>query len=192
LASRGWVRTGLAAYVLLFGTGARVYLTEEDALRIAFPEATRLSERVFEIGDGKREELAEQLGYKPRERGVIFYEASKDGTVIGHALVMDEIGKHLPLTFLVSIQPGGKVDQVMLLAFREPRGDEVKSPIFLRQYRGKTVVDPIRRNRDIRNISGATMSVDAMNRGLRRALVFYDRLIRPPATPPVLATPNAE
>ena len=187
---RPWVRWILVAGVLLFATGAHVYLTEGEALRIAFPEATRLEERVFQIEGELREELAQALGYAPRERTVLFYEAKKGDALLGHLVIMNEIGKRLPITFLVSILPDGRVDQVLLLVFREPRGFEVRARAFRRQYRGKRLGDPIRRGRDIRNISGATMSVDALNRGVRRALVFYDRLLRASGPAPIATGPD--
>ena len=36
------------------------------------------------------------------------------------------------------------------------------------QYEGKTVLDPVRINKDIINISGATMSVRSMSAGIKR------------------------
>ena len=62
--------------------------------------------------------------------------------------------------------------------FREPRGGEIDRARFRAQYHGKTLADPIRRGRDIRNITGATISVDSLSRGVRRALALHEVLIR--------------
>ena len=56
------------------------------------------------------------------------------------------------------------------MVYRETRGGDVKRERFLSQYRGKTVRDPISTNRDIINISGATLSVRSMNAGVKRVL----------------------
>lgn len=173
------LRSLVALGLLVFTTGARVYMTEEEALRIAFPEASRIEARRFELGEAARVELSSALGYRIRERSVVLHEAMNGDALLGHGIFMREVGKRLPMTFFVAIGPGGSVDQVLLLEFREPRGYEVEAEAFRRQYRGRTVRDPIRRGRDIRNVSGATMSVDAMSRGVRRALVLYDHLLRP-------------
>jgi hypothetical protein len=49
----------------------------------------------------------------------------------------------------------------------------------LRQYRGKSSADPIRINRDIVNISGATMSVQALNFSVRKLLYLTQALYAP-------------
>ena len=47
----------------------------------------------------------------------------------------------------------------------------IKGPaIFLAQFAGKTLDNPIMQHQDIRNVSGATLSVRAMARGVRKAL----------------------
>ena len=157
--------------------GARFQLTAEQALARAFPTATETREHVFEIDPALRDQLRRRLGYTPRQAFAVFHEGRRDGRSLGHAIVMNDVGKTLPITFLVVIAPDARVDQVLLMAFREPRGYEIEREIFRRQYRGRRAADPVRRGRDIRNISGATMSVDAMSRGVKRALVLYQRLV---------------
>ena len=43
---------------------------------------------------------------------------------------------------------------------------------FLRQYEGKTLADPIRLNRDIQGVTGATVSSRSMNATVRKALAL--------------------
>ena len=54
------------------------------------------------------------------------------------------------------------------------RKSEVRRSRFLRQYRGKSSADPIRINRDIINITGATLSVRALNTGIKKQLVLVE------------------
>jgi len=67
-----------------------------------------------------------------------------------------------------------------VLVYRESRGSEVRKKRFNYQYEGKTIYDPIRINRDIINISGATMSVRSMSAGVKRVLVLVDELYLQP------------
>jgi hypothetical protein len=48
----------------------------------------------------------------------------------------------------------------------------VHYPRFLAQYRGKTLAAPLLPFRDIRNITGATLSAEAIGRGVRKALAL--------------------
>jgi H+/Na+-translocating ferredoxin:NAD+ oxidoreductase subunit G len=54
--------------------------------------------------------------------------------------------------------------------YREPYGGEVAYDAWRRQFRGKSSDDALQVGRDIRTISGATISVNAVTLGVRRAL----------------------
>ncbi len=150
----------------------QVHHSDAEALALAFPEATRIEQRVVTLDEAGRARVSEQLGYAARDRSVVLREAFRGETLLGRALVLEEIGKTLPFRFLVAITPEGKVDQVLLLAYREPRGYEIEREAFRAQYQGKALADPIRRGEDIRNVTGATLSVDSLSRGVRRALAL--------------------
>ena len=75
----------------------------------------------------------------------------------------------------------GRVSNVELLVFRESRGSEVRTKRFNVQYEGKTASDPVRLNKDIIIISGATMSVRSMTAGIKRVLVLVDEFYLRPA-----------
>ena len=93
---------------------------------------------------------------------------------LGYAIVTNELGKFYPMTFMVAVTPKLKVKGVRMLIYRETHGADVKRSRFLYQYRGKSVDDPIRINRDIISISGATLSVNAMNRGVKKVLYILN------------------
>jgi hypothetical protein len=132
--------------------GGRVYLTPEQALVELF-------------GRGVRAEG------EPAGSGETTYRVyGPDGALRGYAMVLEEKGKYRPITFLVGTNPTLAVEGVEVLVYREDRGGEVRHARFLRQYEGKTIDDPIRTHRDIVNITGATISVNALNAGVRRAL----------------------
>lgn len=182
-AARGRARAGrrglraLAALVLApWLVAATVHHSDEEALALAFPDASRIEHRTMVLDDGLRARVAERLGRPTRDHLVVLHEAWKDDALIGRAVVLDEIGKTLPFRFLVSVRPDGSVDQVLLLTYRESRGGEIERASFRAQYEGKKLGDPIRRGDDIRNVSGATLSVDSLSRGVRRALVLVDVL----------------
>ena len=61
------------------------------------------------------------------------------------------------------------------MVYRESRGGEVARRSFVEQFEGKSVADPIDKNRDIINIQGATMSVDSLSIGVKKALAASSR-----------------
>jgi Na+-translocating ferredoxin:NAD+ oxidoreductase RnfG subunit len=98
------------------------------------------------------------------------YRISKAGTLLGFAEVRNVIGKELPITFLVAIDPSATLRDVDILVYREPQGGEVAYEAWRKQFRGKTATDPLQVGKDIRNISGATISSNSVTLGVRQAL----------------------
>ena len=92
------------------------------------------------------------------------------------AWILDEIGKTEPITTGIVVGEQG-VEQVRVLVFRESRGGEVHREAFTRQYLQATLDDENRLDRRIDGITGATLSVWALNRQVRLALLF-DRAVR--------------
>src|SRR5213593_3083930 len=95
---------------------------------------------------------------------------SRADSLLGFAAIGNVIGKDQPITFLVAVDPADRLKDVDILVYREPYGGEVAYEPWRRQFRGKTTADPIAVGRDIRSISGATISVQAVTAGVRRIL----------------------
>lgn len=155
--------------------GEQVFLTTGAALREVFPRAVSFAPADFRPSPAQRASLEQRLGRPLPEAGYPFllaYDASR--RLLGYALVTEERGKYRPITFLVGIQPNGAVRGVAVMVYRESRGGEVRYPRFLAQYRGKTARSPIRANADIINVSGATISVQSMNNGVRKVLALVE------------------
>jgi len=176
LASEGRRHALLLALLLPLLVAGSVYHTDEEALALVFPGATRVSSRSVALDDTARGQISARVGYPIRERAVVLHEGWRGEELLGRAYILEEIGKTLPFRFLVALHPDGTVDQVLLLTYREPRGFEIERDAFRQQYRGKSLADPIRRGADIRNVSGATLSVDALSRGVRRALAIDEAI----------------
>ncbi|MEE4217614.1 MAG: FMN-binding protein [Xanthomonadales bacterium] len=92
------------------------------------------------------------------------------------AWILDEIGKTEPITSGVVVN-GGRLERLRVLVFRESRGGEVHREAFVRQYQQAALDGKFRLDRDVDGITGATMSVNAVNRQARLALLL-DRLAR--------------
>ena len=97
-----------------------------------------------------------------------------------NAVVSEEIGKFRPITFIVGVEPDSSVRGAGVLGYRESYGAEVRKKRFLREHVWKKQSDPIRRNRDIVNISGATTSVRALNFGVRKVIALKEHFYHTP------------
>ena len=150
-----------------------VYLTLEEAPRTVFPNADSIERRDIQSSEEFKDEIRALIGRaQPTiwEPYYITFVAKKNGEVLGYAVVCEEIGKHRPITFITAIDTEGKILDVAVMMYREAYGGEVRYPGFTRQFRGTTLDDPITPRKNLKTISGATLSSRAMARGVRKAL----------------------
>ena len=124
-----------------------------------------------------------RLGYAIKKPSYTFYVAKSGEVIDGYALIDEELGQHLPITFAVKFSPQGVVQRQEVMIYRERYGDEIRDPRFRQQFEGKTAADPLRASEEIIAVSGATISSRAMTVGVHRALVLLDELILSPQRP---------
>lgn len=170
----------------------QVLLSTAEALREVFPRASGYRVHDFTPSSAQRARLEETLGrrlFEPRYSFLVVYDQSN--RLQGYALVTDERGKYRPITFMVGVTPDFRVSDTAVMVYRESRGGEVQRERFLSQYRGRSLRDPIQINRDIINISGATISVRSMNAGVRKALAVAQAAFAAGAPAPAALRPVA-
>jgi len=160
---------------------AEVFMTEEEAVKTMLPKSERVRKELLKLSQEKKSQIEDRIGWKFPEESFEVYIGETGTKVDGYALVQNTIGKHKPMTYMVGIDGRGHVSDIELLIFRESRGSEIRQKRFNSQYEGKTVLDPVRINKDIINISGATMSVRSMSAGIKRVLVLVDEFYLKPA-----------
>ncbi len=177
---RSWV---LLASALILGWAdelpAKVYLTREEATRLAFGSSATVSEERRALSPQVRTAIERRLGRPVPEEAFTFYVGRSAGGIQEYGVVLEEMGKHEPITFFVAITPDGHVKDVLVLEYRESRGGEVRGKGFLRQYVGKTSHDPLEIGDDITPITGATISARAVSEGVKKALAVWEALYQP-------------
>jgi Na+-translocating ferredoxin:NAD+ oxidoreductase RnfG subunit len=157
-----------------------VYLTPDEAAKLMFPESDSIRTEVVTLSPEQKKLIEEEIGWHFPETTFECFIGETQGKVDGWAIIQHTIGKHKPMTYMVGVDPSGEVINVEVLVFREARGSEVRTKRFNYQYQGKNLDDPIRINRDIINITGATMSVRSMSAGVKRVLVLANEFFLKP------------
>ena len=161
----------LAAAVALAGDGGQAgrYMEVDDYLASAFPQGVPKVQVLWVSGD-LRETVEDVLGHRfGKLRTRYWFDGNSS------VWVLDEIGKELPITIGVTVEDGVIAD-IKVLEFRESRGWEVKYPFFTDQFRDAALDEKLRLDRDIDSISGATLSVSAVTRIARIALILHENI----------------
>ena len=148
------------------------FMAADDAPRVLFPEGSAVSKRIIALTPALQQDILTRLGRRPSlwEEAYPIYAVTREGLPLGQVVIVEEIGKHRPITFAVGVEASGAVHDIVVLAYREAYGGEIRDKRFLEQYRGKTMAAPMLPYRDIINISGATMSVQATGQAGHKAV----------------------
>lgn len=147
-----------------------VLASEAEALAAIFPDADSAQPGLLRVETAIAADLHARLGWEIRDTAFVFYRIFEAGHPLSWAVVGEEKGKYRPITYMAGIDTTLRIVDVRVLIYRESRGGEIRHTRFLKQYRGKSLESPVRINRDIVNITGATISVNALNIGVRKAL----------------------
>lgn len=148
-----------------------VFLTKMEALKLAFPNVRVVKKKKVWLSEAQREAISNILGESYDERRLTWYIGLDDNQKpTGYMVVGNEIGRSYPITFMVVINPDGTVRDVEIMVYREPHGWEVRFEPFMRQFFGRDSEDPFN---NINNITGATLSVRSMTRGVKKAVAAY-------------------
>ncbi len=165
-----WVSRISLGLALLGAAGGALadteYLSRDDFLRESFgalPQA-----RVLWLDNGAQAALKAVLGHPYGQARLRYWRENGKS-----AWVLDELGKEYPITAGFVVEKDA-IAAARLLVYRETRGMEIRYPSFLRQFAGARLRDN-GLSKPIDGISGATLSVQAMQRMARAALVLNER-----------------
>ena len=147
-----------------------VYQTPEDFLSQTFGTAPEPQRVTLSKDLGK--EVKKILGHRYKKIRVPYWQEG-----CRSAWILEEIGKEHYITtgFVVN---GQGLEKVKVLIFRESRGWEVKHDFFGEQFVNAKLTKKNKLDKHIDNITGATMSVDAVTNISRMALLLHDHVTK--------------
>ena len=157
-----------------------IYFSEEEAAQVMFPDSEKIRRETLTITDDQKAFVEQVIGWEFPEYTFDVFIGETQGNIDGYAMIQNTIGKHRPITYMVGVTATGECMNFEVMVYREARGNEIATKRFNYQYQGKTIGDPIRINRDIINITGATMSVRSASAGVKRVLVLVNEFYLKP------------
>jgi hypothetical protein len=153
---------------------ARVFLTVDEALALAFP-GCEVEPRTVYLTAAQLDRARELAGVEIAGAMVRPYVARCDGRVAGAAYFDSHRVRTLAETLMVVVAAGGKLERVELLAFREPE-DYIPRDTWYAQFEGERLDPELSLKRGIRGVTGATLTARATTDAVRRVLAL-DRVI---------------
>ncbi len=152
---------------------AVTYLSTEQAQKEIFPGKSFTAAPV-QLTAAQRKAIEQQSRVRVRNENQRVWRVSGGGWFI----VDEVIGKHEYITYALGLDADGSVRGIEIMDYRESYGGEIRDPKWRAQFAGKTKSAPLVLDRDIKNISGATLSSRHIADGVRRLLAFHDVALR--------------
>jgi hypothetical protein len=150
---------------------ARVFLTVEEALQLAFP-GCEVQRRTAYLTAEQMKRARELSGVDVPSALVTYYTAVKAGVPQGTAYFDTHRVRTLPETLMVVIDPQGKVRRIEVLSFREPE-EYMPKEIWYDQFENQELDRDLEIKRDIRPVTGATLTARATTTAARRVLAIH-------------------
>lgn len=107
---------------------------------------------------------------------IYLYKIYNDNHLKAVAFLDNVYGKSLPITFLVVLDLSGNIIGTEIIKYREPYGGAVQNENWEKQFVGKKSDSDLNVGEDIDAISGATISVNSVTRGIKKILFLYDKI----------------
>lgn len=144
-------------------TAKGVYQSPEDFLQAVFAGKVPKPDLIWLTGN-VRKAATQILQHKPSRLRVRYWARAARS-----AWILEEIGKQRPITIGIVINKE-RIERLRVLIFRESRGDEIRHDFFTRQFNQARLKPDLQINNSIDGISGATLSVRALDKLVRLAL----------------------
>jgi len=151
--------------------GARVFLTVDEALKLAFPGA-QVERRTAYLKDEEVKRARELAGVEVPSALVTCYAATRNGKPAGTAYLDTHRVRTLPETVMVVIDPQGRTARVEVLSFNEPE-QYLPRGAWYGQLAGKGLDAELDLARGIHPVAGATLTARATTAAVRRVLALH-------------------
>ena len=181
---RGRILLGVLAACLLAATlCAKVFLTQEEALKLAFPGAS-IAHKTAYLTPAQQKDAQRLSGDEELPPALVnFYVATRDGNDVGTAYFDTHLVRTMPETIMVVVDPAGSIARIEVLSFLEPE-EYLPRPRWYEQFAGKSLNDELSTKRGIHPVTGATLTGRVTTDAARRVLGLHRILHPPPAATP--------
>ena len=187
-------RAGVLAAAVLLAAAAtgpaagKTLMTADEALALAYP-GCRVERGTAYLTEAQRAEARRLSGGEVATSVVHPYRVRCDGRAAGTAYFDVHRVRTLEETLMVALDADGAVLRLEVLSFREPE-EYLPRHLWYEQFEGKGLSPRLDLQRDIRGVTGATLTARATTAAVRRVLAL-DRVLTAAASPPAAKAPVA-
>ena len=132
----------------------------------------------YVVPSGGKELIEKNSGMRYMFPHVYIWWISESDSLIGLAILDNVKGKSLPITFITFFDHTGNITGSHIVKYREDYGWEVGNRRWLDQFLGLHHGSVYAVGKNIDGISGATISVNSVTRGMKRSSLLAELVIK--------------
>lgn len=164
---------GLAGFTLVPKIAfSKTYLTIEQAQHLLFKNK-KLTSFPVDLTKDQAESIEDVTNIRVRHLDVNAWR-----TEDGDWFIVDQvIGKHENIDLAIALSKGGNVKGIEVLTYRESYGSQIMHPKWRAQFNGKNSNEFLMLDKQIKNISGATLSCRHVTDGVNRLTETHKQVL---------------
>ncbi len=152
---------------------AKTYLTPEQARALIWGDEA-MTRHDIKLDDAQMDSIKKASKTRVRHSELKAWKTDSGGWFI----LDNVIGKHENIDIAVGLDAQGAVKGIEILVYRETYGDQVRNPKWRAQFHGKGHHEILKLDKQIRNISGATLSCRHITDGINRLTHTWDQVLQ--------------
>lgn len=173
---RLFVFVALSVLLSAASAQAKLLLSQKDALALALPAGAAFEKKTAYLTKGQISQ-AEHLAQAKVESAVWTYYVARneEDEAVGFVYFDRVIVRTMPAAIMVSLDADGRLRFIEILTFDEPE-DYLPRVRWLGLFKGRLLDDELRLSGAIRNVSGASLTSEAITKSARRLLAIHEVL----------------
>jgi len=149
----------------------------EEEIKQLFPENISLKKNIYKIDKNVLKSIQNKVRQKFFRKEVNCWHIIDSDSSSYYAILDNVKGKSLPITFLTIFNEDKEVVNSSIIKYRESYGGEVGSKSWLNQFISYTDSSDYSVGKSISGISGATISVNSVTKGINKLSILIDYII---------------
>lgn len=180
-----WKQGGIIRYVFIFFLllitlsrieGSEIKGRAEKIISEQFGEGIKVEFKKLELTSALKKKIESKARQRFFRNVIYSWRILKADTLVGYALLDNVKGKSLPITFLVLFDKEGTILNTHVVKYREAIGGEIGNKRWNIQFAGRNSQSTFAIGKEIDGISGATISVNAMSRGIYKLAILIEMI----------------
>ncbi|RMH62591.1 MAG: FMN-binding protein [Calditrichaeota bacterium] len=145
----------------------------ENLICAFYPEPVHIILKKIPLYNPPRIRAERKAGQRFFKKWLYVWRISRQDSTLGYAVLDNVKGKAMPITILAVLDTSGVIRQASIVKYRETVGGAVQNGNWLAGFIGRDKSSSYKIGREIDAISGATISVRSVTRGMYKLTLIF-------------------